>query len=623
MAQLFTPPFQTTLDANANAVPGARLTFFLSETTTPATVYADAALTTPLASPVIADAAGRFVPIYLDPMLKYRVIVADASGTTIRDVDPINSSDLADLADGGGLGLVGFIADAFGAVPRTALSKARETVSPEDFGARGDGIEDDTEKLTAALNSGYSVRLTDNKTYLITAKIELTQPGVTISGGGKIKIGTWDFSSDTDEGGTHMRTFFVLAPNITFDGVTMDATGVTMGAGVENGFIWSRAPYTKVIGCQFVGMSKGTCVWSLGDAPYLSVTGCTSTNCSGLVFGRGRNGIANDNIVINATDAAIAINAQVCTGWVIADNTINNEALAIIPAMIAVEEGASGWIITGNNLYGANGGGINCINLLDETSVKGGIIANNYISAATFDGERPVTTNPAALLSVTASYRDVLISGNIIVGVPEGPSNSRAVVIPASGTVFENNVIDASMATGIDAIVDIIASNAGIVIRDNRVTGFAMARQFLINAGNYGDEPVRFIGGDFLVGTTAIDAELAWPSIMGLKLYIDNLKRVKDIAIPVQATSAIGDRATFLNLDCVYLPHKIDFFTEMACAFTTSTPGQTPVTPGALPWQNGDCFRNVDPAAQGALYIVRVAGGSEPDRWKRFGGPVT
>lgn len=152
MAQLFTPPFQTTLDANANVVPGARLTFYLSETTTPATVYADAALTTPLSSPVIADSAGRFVPIYLDPSLKYRVIVADAAGTTIRDVDPISDSIIADLADGEGLDLVGFIAAGPGAVPRTALSKAREWVSVLDYGAVGDGEADDTEAFKDCRN---------------------------------------------------------------------------------------------------------------------------------------------------------------------------------------------------------------------------------------------------------------------------------------------------------------------------------------------------------------------------------------------------------------------------------------------------------------------------------------
>lgn len=152
MVQLFVPPYQTTLDANANAVSGARLTFYASGTTTPVPVYADAALTTALTSPVIADSAGRFVPIYLDPTIRYRVIVADASGSPIRDVDPIGDSTIADLADGGGLALIGFQQLGTGTVLRTALSKARELFSVADWGAVGDGEEDDTAAIQAGLD---------------------------------------------------------------------------------------------------------------------------------------------------------------------------------------------------------------------------------------------------------------------------------------------------------------------------------------------------------------------------------------------------------------------------------------------------------------------------------------
>lgn len=92
MALILYDPLFDIVNANGAPIAGAKAYFFLTGTLTPEDVYADNDLTTPLTNPVIADSAGRFVPIFLDPAVTYRLIVKDASDVAIAngDVDPLN-----------------------------------------------------------------------------------------------------------------------------------------------------------------------------------------------------------------------------------------------------------------------------------------------------------------------------------------------------------------------------------------------------------------------------------------------------------------------------------------------------------------------------------------------------
>lgn len=89
-AYLFFDPRARPLSVGGDIMPGAKLKFFVSTTLTPAAVYADAALTTPLGVEVIADADGQFVPIYMDPKVLYRVQIYDANDVLQPngDIDP-------------------------------------------------------------------------------------------------------------------------------------------------------------------------------------------------------------------------------------------------------------------------------------------------------------------------------------------------------------------------------------------------------------------------------------------------------------------------------------------------------------------------------------------------------
>lgn len=128
MAELFTLPARAT-DSNGNNLPGAKLYFYATGTTTPQAAYSDSGLVTPHANPVVADSGGRFAPIYLDPALTYRAVLKDAEGaTTVYDIDPANQ-----------------------------LGASVPTVSVKDFGALGDDSANDTAAFAAAAATGKPV----------------------------------------------------------------------------------------------------------------------------------------------------------------------------------------------------------------------------------------------------------------------------------------------------------------------------------------------------------------------------------------------------------------------------------------------------------------------------------
>jgi hypothetical protein len=106
MSRLFFIPQAVRIDSTGTPYALAEANFYLTTTTTPTDTYTDNARSTPSSNPVIADAAGQFAAIYLDPAVTYRCIITEASaGAQIDDIDPVHapiiSSDISSVDAGG------------------------------------------------------------------------------------------------------------------------------------------------------------------------------------------------------------------------------------------------------------------------------------------------------------------------------------------------------------------------------------------------------------------------------------------------------------------------------------------------------------------------------------------
>lgn len=125
--QIFTQPSQQALDTAANVLSGATLTFSLTGTSTPTNAYSDSVLATPVANPLSANAAGVWIPVFLDPTISYRVVLKTAAGAVLQTWDPANENVLAYFLSILTQSLIGGIL-----YPRTAAEIAAG-VTPVDY----------------------------------------------------------------------------------------------------------------------------------------------------------------------------------------------------------------------------------------------------------------------------------------------------------------------------------------------------------------------------------------------------------------------------------------------------------------------------------------------------------
>jgi len=328
-------------------------------------------------------------------------------------------------------------------------------------------------------------------------------------------------------------------------------------------------------------------------APYSRVIGAYFNGNPGAIFFQGRNCVAQGNVIINPSDVAIALNGTNCYGAVVVGNTINNEVLNSCAALIAAEEGASQWTIEGNTIFGVKDGiGIAALNVAVFSVARGGKIIGNIVN-----GGSGATTNPSALISCSEYYNDVEISSNTLFGAPTGNANTRLVICASTGGLLHNNVIDGASAAGIGANVLILAGAKGILIKDNVSYASVTGRHFLFGGGDYTTSPCQFVGGRFYSGSEGINSETNAGSMTNFALYIQNIQDSTATNI-VNAATALGDRASWLNAGAWARPHFIGVLTEM----------HGTGVPASGTFFNGDKVYYLNPSFPGVAGIIRVAG---------------
>lgn len=453
-AQLFTD--------SGSPLSGGLVYTYLAGTSTPVTSYTSVSGITANSNPIVLNAAGRTpAEVWLTDSVGVKFVVKTATGTTIGTYDNVFSTDsgstdvLSLLAASSGSSLVGFLQAGTGAVARTIQSKNRDVVSPEDFGAVGDGVTNDTVALQAAitaLDSGQTLHLENDYVVKGSGLTITNKTRITIEGPGRLKL----VGADVDA--------VVLRLVGTCDAVTIDGVSVLgeslAGTVARQYGIYNNSGQaisnTTVRNCKLFGLQAGiafnadsggtyrngicvnnyvdTMVGQVGGQGYgifcanvegMLIQGNQITNCHrhSIYAARAQtsttiehgvlitgNIIRNHRASVPTTDVRPAIFAR-GYGLTISNNQITNYFDGAIGVQVGLDEAApaGNMRILGNQLSG-RGNIVQSMNIgerLDPTTYR---IKNVEISGNSIRSDMLVCGNGVEI--ILSNGQDLLVHGN-------------------------------------------------------------------------------------------------------------------------------------------------------------------------------------------------------------------
>lgn len=447
---LFNDPQVKPLSTVGQPQAGCYYCFFLTGTTTPSNVYADGLLTTPLSQPTpgsvnptggtVADSAGRFVPIYLNPAIVYRAQLYNAAGSKLEDTDPYVVAGLGTQA-------------AIGAIlyPQTAAEIAT-SITPTTYAYPEGDI-----RRYGALTSA-----SDNHTAISNA--------LTVSGAGGnpafIPGGTWNITTTITV--AQLSSMHGVG-NGSIIGVANAINGLTFAA--DPGFNPTARFFRDF---QLIGTLSGGTNTTAGIN--INLDPGTSTAVDGAMF---------QNIVIENFKYGIYIDgAEYCTfqSCFLFNNYygvyFNNQSVGIFLLDMTIQRGtitgsggswgisfnvpsveAEGIHIRGGSIYGYDIG-VNCA-LIFEVQMEHMDISNCQVMGISLTSILgPVVIRDCWIETGNASA----ITTGINVAVVQPNPNSKLVI--------DGNFLSCDFPFAGSTGIAMAASNNGYVINSNQIRGF-------------------------------------------------------------------------------------------------------------------------------------------------------
>ena len=334
-----------------------------------------------------------------------------------------------DLADLGG----GFIQAGTGAQQRTVESKLQDVVSVLDFGAVGNGLDDDTAAIQAALDSGAKRVIFPAGTYLIgTGEGVIVRSNTAISGYGATLKNT-RFASPSSNTASGDALYCGLIVNISSSNITIE--GLTIEGPSPTSISQANMAYNS-IGINIRGLYDRYYIDGVDDTVSSVSRNITIRDCT--IYGWYQSGIIADyidNLLIEScyvhTCGRDGIRLYGCQFFDVSRNRIhnitpgfsvegiapNNNAYGISTTRIYRSEAGDGTV----NLYRRSQDGLVSHNRItqvptwkaldthggERTTFSYNYIYGSYIGIGLAIGGESVSTGYAPLRDITVSYNEI------------------------------------------------------------------------------------------------------------------------------------------------------------------------------------------------------------------------
>jgi hypothetical protein len=462
-------------DNSGNPLAGGLIYTYAAGTTTPAATYTSNTGLTANSNPIVLDSAGRATSeIWLTEGASYKFVLQTALATTLGTYDNVPGvNDFSSLTASGGAALigatdgaggvnwttvqgfinriissagsayVGFIQAGANAVVRTAQAKMRDRITPEDFGAVGNGSADDTGPFLNALIAaqGKVLKLTGGKSYFLQTWTAYDAAlSVTIEGNGATILGP-----------VVPVNFITPAANVNIDSVTFDRwTSVLKRLKAQGGTI-TQFFFTRntVLNCTNANIDIECPI-----SNYWITDNLFKDSTGGYAIKIGQNTYADqDNYYEGIVSRNNFFNLS-------ASGSTSCAAMLIYGREVTIE----GNII--NGVQGAAGEGWGIYTKTRFSTIRGNIIRNIYSTSSSDVVGINVKGTPRSLTTSVQGY-NVICSGNQIFNVGVSTVKGSCIRIQTDDVLCTDNLCEDAGLAGI--ATDDSAGSYDQIIANNKI----------------------------------------------------------------------------------------------------------------------------------------------------------